>query len=157
VALEKVTAALLNTHLRDNLSAAFPNGTGWTTYSPTLANLTKGSGTEVARYFQAGDFMAVIYKLVLAADSSVGSQPTVTMPATFASTTDDIWMGNCRLQDANGSSYHGTVQFPSTTTFGPRVMTVSGSNVVTANVTATAPFSWTTSDSIRMAIFGEIA
>lgn len=57
---ELVTAAYLNTHVRDNLNAAFPLGVdAWTSYTPTLTasttNPTLGSGsTQAGAYTRIG-------------------------------------------------------------------------------------------------------
>lgn len=51
VAGETVTAAIMNTHVRDNLKAI---GDPWTAYTPTLTNITLGNGTLSAAYVLAG-------------------------------------------------------------------------------------------------------
>jgi hypothetical protein len=50
---ETVTAALMNTHVRDNLSALLPSGTGWTT--PTFAAGTYTASGSMTWTLASGD------------------------------------------------------------------------------------------------------
>lgn len=76
VAGEVVTAALLNTHVRDNLKAI---GDAWTAYTPTWksgaggTDISIGSGTKAGLYLQAGKLVHFQILIVRAADTNLGT------------------------------------------------------------------------------------
>lgn len=52
------------------------------TYTPTLYNITQGSGTLTARYAQFGKFVRVRFKFLFGAGSAIASQPQFAFPVT---------------------------------------------------------------------------
>lgn len=74
VAGEVQTAALLNTHLRDNLKAI---GDAWTAYTPTWTatgtNPAIGNGTIAGAYMQAGKLVAFRLKITMGSTTTYGS------------------------------------------------------------------------------------
>lgn len=74
VAGEVVTAAILNTHIRDNLNAI---GAAWTSYTPTwvasTTNPTVGNGTLTGAYMQAGKYVAFRIYIVFGSTTTRGS------------------------------------------------------------------------------------
>ena len=116
----------------------------WTTWTPTLTNLTLGSGTQVAKYRRLQKTVDFFWKFVLAADSAVGTVPSFTLP--FAASVDypayPPWFG--MLNDASTSVKPPAVlNLSSTTTV--IIQYFSSLNTV-ANISSTTPFTWTTSD-----------
>src|SRR5262245_14617589 len=53
----------------------------WTTWTPTLANLTLGNGTVTAKYRRLGKTVDYRFKFVLGSTSAVGTSPRFTLPA----------------------------------------------------------------------------
>lgn len=87
VAGETVTAALLNTHLRDNLKAI---GDAWATWTPTWAatttNPTLGNGTLDAAYINTGKLFVFQLDLTFGSTTTAGSGTySFTLPVTPAS------------------------------------------------------------------------
>lgn len=74
VAGETVTAAIMNTHVRDNLKAL---GDPWTAYTPTwtasTTNPTLGNGTLTGRAVQVGKFTQIRIAMVGGTTTAVGS------------------------------------------------------------------------------------
>lgn len=135
---QTVTAAALN---------AIPPT--WAAYTPTHTNITVGNGTEVARYSRFGDLVVVNYVLTLGSTSVIGASPRVGMPVISANSdaTPSI-----RYTDASASTHAG----------GLGVLVAGAMNIALlsstgANVSATVPFTWATSDAIRLSITYETA
>ncbi len=74
--------------------------TKWQTYTPTLTNLTLGSGTSVGKYKRSGKDCEIDYVFTLGAGSAVGSNPEVTLPFTRAS-----GYGTNLLQPLDGTAF----------------------------------------------------
>lgn len=66
---EVITAAIMNTHVRDNFNAL---GSPWTSFTPTwtanTANPSIGNGTMVGNYIQAGKL--VMFRIIITAGST---------------------------------------------------------------------------------------
>jgi len=114
----------------------------WTTWTPTLSNLTQGNGTVLARYLQVGKLVHYRFVFTLGTTSAVGTAPRFTLPvAPLASYTAGI----DQLGDVSELG-------PATNRRGI-VLLVSGSTVeifsygttgAMATTTATVPFTWAT-------------
>ncbi len=121
----------------------------WHDWAPTYANLTVGNGTVVARYVQIGKTVHFNYELILGSTSAVGTAPTVSFPVTTTSsghTTVLTPLGVATFQDTGTTVNIGTTLWVSTTTMGPRVTGAGSTYAVGNTVTATVPFTWTTTD-----------
>ena len=74
IAGETLTAALLNTHLRDNLKAI---GDPWTAYTPTWTATTTnpaiGNGTIVGSYSEVGKWIRFRLKVTMGSTTTYGS------------------------------------------------------------------------------------
>lgn len=116
---ELVTAALLNTHLRDNLSAAFPLGVdAWTTYTPTLtqsATVTK-TGTY-AKYQRAGRWITVQVFLTVTGAGTAANAVLVGLPVTAAFGSSPLEVGTGTVFDSSANlAYKGNAIMASTST-----------------------------------------
>lgn len=139
VAGEVVTAALLNTHLRDNLKAV---GDAWTTYAPTWTGVTVGNGTVDARYSQYGKTVHFFIQITWGSTTSFTGNQQVTAPvAARAGTT---WAHRCDYVDTGSGRVIGHGEH-------------SGSNIILYVTSATAgayerqisptiPFTWANTD-----------
>lgn len=138
-----LTASTLNTHLRDNLLHLY--GTAWTSWTPTLANLTLGNGTRVAVYQQIGQTVRWRFKFTLGSTSAVGSSPTFTLPvAPHADYALNAHMGMLSAHDTGTAVHIGGLLKTATAS----TVTLVNQSSPTAAYTATVPFTWTTGDQI---------
>lgn len=162
---EVVTAAEMNTHVRDNLSAVFPASATYSTYTPALTasttNPTLGSGsTATGRYLQIGSKVhyhgAIIFgtgsasgsgtyqvSLPLTMSSSVAANVPIGMTSLFDSDTS-AWASIAAL--ATASSAHFTMIYAATWPSG-----------AITEVTQGTPWSWADSDAIYWSIVYEAA
>ena len=126
--------------------------TEWAAWTPTWTNLTVGNATQTARYSQSGKTVFFTLKLVLGSTSSVGTAPNFTWPVAAASTTAaQASVVQVFYLDASAAMYLGASDPRLRTT---TVCAISASGGTTAllyvdvNVTATAPFTWVSTDTI---------
>jgi len=124
-------------------------GPAWTTWSPTLTNLTLGNGTVTAKYFKRGKTLDYRFKFVLGSTSAVGTAPRFSLP--FAAHGDYVVQqdlgGYSVLVDAGINLYTGSVRFVSDLSNVEFVLT--GTNGVHGVVNATTPFTFATNDGLR--------
>jgi hypothetical protein len=127
----------------------------WTTFTPTLTNLTLGNGTITGRYCQIGKVVFVHTKIVLGTTSSMGSYPTISLPLTPSSSGGPQMVA---LTDAGSTVFLGATYItPGFATTGPQRFLPSGGNVSMAAVDATNPFTWGNTDIIEYIINYEVA
>lgn len=147
---ETVTAALMNTEIRDQINEILA---AWTTYTPTWSASTApaiGNGTLTGRYMKVGRTCHVAIKQQNGSTTTYGSGGyTWSLPFTAANSTvdylgsarlvgTDAWFGQC-IVSANGSAL--TPVFPATTT-----------NTRSATMTPTVPETFITNAIIRIGI-----
>lgn len=126
---------------------------GWVTWSPTLANLTVGSGSVTAAYVQFGKTIHYRFAFTLAADSAVGTGPTFTLPTvpiTYGqSGTSQAPVGTCNYEDTGNNAYAGYGRIASANNVCTLlVFRGDGTFVNMSGLTATVPFTWGTGDSM---------
>lgn len=121
----------------------------WTTWTPTLANLTLGSGTVTARYRRLGKTVDFHFKFVLGSGSAVGTQPTFTLPATPHSSYGLFQdaVGTADFADAGTANRRGIVWVFSGSTAIIYALSTTG---VQTDVTSTSPHTWASGDSISV-------
>jgi hypothetical protein len=124
----------------------------WTTYSPTLTNLTVGNGTQVARYQKLGKTVIVFYQLTLGSTSSVGNTPNITLPSTPAQAS--FYAGSLNMIDAGNTTFIGEALIVAGALY-PQASQSNGTYTNAANVTSTVPMTWTTSDVLTMQLIYE--
>lgn len=137
---ELVTAAMLNTHVRDQFNAI---GDPMASYTPTLTGITLGNGTLTAKYLQAGK-LVIGHVTFLAGSTTTYSATNLgfSLPVAFSTAlvgTSSI--GNGHVDNGAGASR--------------RLVMVGPSGTQTANflyeggtVTDTTPFAFGTSSRI---------
>lgn len=122
----------------------------WKTWTPTLGNLTVGSGTVAARFVRVGRKITYHFKFTLGAGSAVGLQPSFTLPvsphADYQNTAGD--MGSVHMLDAATNSYGGIARKSVGDVVQLFCWAASGAVILTANISATVPFTWGTGDII---------
>ena len=122
----------------------------WSTWVPTVTNITLGSGTHTARYRQVGFTVDFHWKFKLGAGSGVGTDPIFTLPVAAHSSyvASEDFVGNCMLFDASAGVFLGALRLLSSTSVDIFCLSASGSFASYSAVTATVPFTWTTSDAL---------
>ena len=122
----------------------------WTTWVPTLTNLTQGNGTVTAVYRRLGKTLDYSFKFKLGSSSAVGTGPKFTLPGTpasrYAAIEDELGTGT--LLDS-GTADRGATVFVSTPATTVEILSYSTTGVVTT-ITATVPWTWTTNDSLAV-------
>jgi len=100
---EVVTAALLNTHLRDNLNAAFPVGVdAWTSYTPTLTqSVTVTKTVTYAKYMKIGRMVTVRVDLAVTSAGTANNAIKIGLPVTAATSGNHVVIGNAWVFDAS--------------------------------------------------------
>lgn len=137
------------------LTAAELNAIGtWTAFTPSWENLTVGNGTQDFYYAQINDVLHIVGRLTF------GSTTAITGGfIRFASPVGNLnaeWIGQTILRDEGTASRAGIC-----VTSGNNVIiqyfSVSGTFVNIANVNATAPHTWATTDHIRVSLTARLA
>lgn len=136
--------------LRDIADAAT---SAWSTWNPTLTNLTQGNGTITAVYRRLGKTLDYSFKFKLGSTSAVGTGPKFTLPANVNSRYVNLedTLGNGILLDSGTANRFATVFFSSGATV--EIVHYSTTGTITTT-TATAPWTWTTNDC--MAVQGTV-
>jgi hypothetical protein len=150
VAGETVTAALGNTHWRDNLKAI---GDAWTSYTPTFSGGISaiGNAVVIAKYMQAGKLVKGHVKVTMGSTTTyAGSNIGITAPTTMA-IASNFPIGPGMALDASAGLFY---------TVTPIAVGSSGIALfanATGGVTNTVPFTWTTSDILAFSFSYEAA
>lgn len=112
VAGEKPPAATLNTEIRDALTGI---QAAWTSYTPTLTNITLGNGTVVARYLQIGKTITVSFLFTAGSTTTYGGAFSVSLPVTAQAGNASLAVGGC-LANPAGTRFACVAGLASTTT-----------------------------------------
>jgi hypothetical protein len=146
---EVVTAAQLNTEIRDQFNDVFAS---WSTYTPTWTastNPTIGNGTITGRYKLIGKTCLAAAQVTIGSTTTLGSgQYSISLPVAPRSAAPDqrVMVGVRRNSD--GSRWVGDARATaSTITLGIYAGAASGSHVA---LTGTTPISLAASDSITL-------
>jgi len=130
------------------LTAAELNGIGEkTNYTPTFTNLTVGNGTLTAFYTRVQNIINVFVQVAFGSTTSISGDVNISLP--FARLDfRDFTLGNVTFYDFGTQVYVGWV-IPSSVDKNlvlVRNALVAGSAVTVSPLSATAPFTWTTTD-----------
>jgi hypothetical protein len=128
----------------------------WVAYTPTLTNVTLGSGGTSAFYYQiVGKQVNVRGRIVLGTGGSLGGIPTFTLPVNCV-LTGQFWGAGVSLLDFGVQNYSGAV---SLTTTLAQVNCVSASSTYAGylSVNATRPFTWGAQDQMDFGFSYEAA
>ena len=144
--------AIINSNL--NTTAGELGGV-WQSWSPTLTNLTIGSGVITARYTKVGKTINFRIKIKLSG-STMGSNPRFTLPVeAFSGAGDDegyVIARNVRILDSGTAAYGGFVKLvnSSTTVAEIYVEGASGTYSGQVSITSTVPMTWANNDTISI-------
>lgn len=140
VAGEVVTAALFNTHIRDNLKMV---GDALAAYTPTYTNFSLGNGSVAAVKAEAGKWVRYAGVITLGSTSSVTGTIRISLPATSVlSTFGRPLRGTAELFDSSAAARRFRI-----------VALQSGTEFYMADlsdtrVDAATPWAWGTSDTV---------
>lgn len=123
------------------------------TYTPAWTSASDpqpaiGSGTITGQYIRRGPMCLYQFYLLFAGDSTFGSGDwRISLPLTVSASAIGVTLGVAHLRDAATNNYERTiVLLPSATYATTFVQLDNGTNV--NSITATAPFTWATADSL---------
>lgn len=141
---------------------SFPH---WFAYSPTLTNVTEGSGTKAARFAILGKTLITKGSFTLGSGSSIGGVVSVAFPVTISGTgiNSEGHLGYGAATDSGNAVYPLNCYNAGTTTFQLVAHNKSaGGSYVVANggsdrLTTTVPFTFGSGDSFGWTIIAEVA
>jgi len=141
-----LTAAQMNSYVRDNWKAV---GDAWTAWTPTLSGWTLGNGTLTGAAITVGKLVIgrVVYT-VGSTDTPTGNL-VISLPATSAMTSGTA-IGQAGLSDTSTGNRAFRTVWQATTT------TMQFSTEADARVTPTAPWTWATGDAVLASFVIEV-
>jgi hypothetical protein len=138
------------------------DGTGWTTFTPTMTGLTIGNGVyNYSKYKQIGKTVHVSVWFTFGSTSAITGDLTLEVPAgieRIAATAPANCFGLFR--DFNAGSNSLTAVFPLSNNaagFSLRASNASTTYLTSTALTSTIPFTWAVSDVILFSATYEVA
>lgn len=122
----------------------------WLSYTPTVVNITVGNGTLTGRYIQIGKTVFGRVEFTLGSTSAVGTSPTFSIPVTAVTLATTESIGFATFLDSGNFLYDGFLYLSSTTVAAITAKDATSTYVRNVGVTATAPFTFGTSDAIYL-------
>jgi hypothetical protein len=133
-----LTAAQLNTYVRDNLNTI---GDAWTAFTPALTNLT---GTAAGRYVKAGRLVVFEVNVTVTAVTGIIG---IALPFTAVAARSAGF--NARLQDV-GTNIFSAICDASTTRVDIYAQLTSATYGLAAATSSTVPFTWGANDIVQL-------
>jgi len=120
---------------------------GWNAWTPTLTNLTQGTGATLSAFYAriGKTVVAQCYATMGGAGLVVGGQFSISLPVDIASSNRSLALGTVQMRDAGGSvTYLGSVyalsSAPSLLRF--NTINVAGTYATQLSQSAATPFTW---------------
>jgi len=147
------------TYVYDGAAWKEVGGGSFVSYTPTITNGTLGNGTLTARYAQVGNLVFTKILFTLGSTSTVGTDLQFSLPVTAASTanTQLVPVGMSLLEDTGVENFIGGARLYTTTTVAPYPFDPSSSKFRIGGLSATAPFTWGSTDKIGVHFWFEAA
>lgn len=148
------TAATRNYTTAGTLAESVGAGVSWT---PTVANLTVGTGTLKGWYSQIGKRVEGYISFTFGSTSSFSGQLTITPPVTIKSGKYGVQtvLGSVHVLGSN--NFFGPLLYSSTTSLDPRCYFITGSYQTTNILNATTPMTWVAGNSLDITFTYEAA
>lgn len=122
----------------------------WIAYTPTLTNITLGSGGTSAFYYQVvGKTINVRGRITLGTGGTLTGAATFTLPVN-AVLDQQFWNCNGEMTDASASAFYPAFIRIYTTGVQINAMNTSSTYVSHTLTSATVPFTWTLNDVINV-------
>ena len=118
------------------------HGGAWTTWTPTINNVTVGNGTILARYQQISSVVYFSMKFTFGSTSSIAGSPNFTVPIAAASANSY----SCFILDTGVQAYTGQAYLPAGSSLYLDLIDTTSSRAASAAFSATSPFTWGTGD-----------
>jgi hypothetical protein len=118
------------------------HGGAWTTWTPTINNVTVGNGTILARYQQIGSVVYFSMKFTFGSTSAIAGSPNFTIPIAAASANSYTAF----ILDTGVQSYVATAYLPVGSSLFLDLIDTTSSRAASAAFSATSPFTWGTGD-----------
>jgi hypothetical protein len=116
-------------------------------YTPTYTNLTVGNGTHASRFSINGRTVSGSLGFTMGSTSVMGSNPTATLPVTASSNYKfSAYIGPLYMEDAGVAAYAAAIRMQDATKVLLDHYGIVSTNVTAAGTSATAPWTWGTSD-----------
>lgn len=128
----------------------------WIAYTPTLTNITLGSGGTSAFFYQrVGKAVNVRGRITLGATGALTGVATFTLPVNSI-LSDQFWDFGAILNDSGTTFYPGVVRV-GTSTATVLATNAAATYTTAVNTSATIPFTWASSDVINVGFTYESA
>lgn len=138
-----VTAAVLNTEVRDPLTAL---QAAWTSYTPATTNITVGNGSVTGRYNRVGKTIDFQCTFTFGSTSAVSASPTFSLPVTALTTGWAATDGSIFDTSVGALGYYPVAGVAlSTTIVTCRIWPSTAGNPWNA-IGSTTPITWATGD-----------
>ena len=118
-------------------------GGAWTSYTPTFANTTLGNGSVVGAYTQIGKTVHFRAVFTLGSTSAMGTNPTVTLPVTSATSVGSM---NVFISDTGTAFYGGFTAYASTSVLQIYVFNTGTPYARMDGPSSTVPMTWANTD-----------
>jgi len=128
-------------------AAAASSSITFTTWTPTLTNITVGNGTQVARYGTSGKFVIAQYKLTFGSTTSFGGNIKITLPVAPAY---GAFTAFGFTQDVGVASYYLVGETDATTTVSLNTLKADQTYLKDTGINSTTPFTYATNDLINI-------
>jgi hypothetical protein len=125
----------------------------WTTWSPTLTGVTKGNGTEVARYRNNGKMVDVFYQFTLGSTSSITGQVYISPPV---NSVYNLAIECAYFSDGGVTDYPAGIYMAVNVIYF-KSMGTAGTWLNQAQLNSTQPFTWGTGDYFNCNFSYEVA
>jgi hypothetical protein len=116
VAGSVLTAAFLNTNLRDNMIELAPFAEAWVSYTPTFTNLTIGNGSTTSAYLKVGKLVTVRFQATFGSTTNATSTIIASLPEPAISYQANFPLGVGWLFDNSAPTYFALTPIFQTTT-----------------------------------------
>ena len=120
----------------------------FTTWTPTLTNITVGNGTQVARYGTSGKFVIAQYRLTFGSTTSFGGNIRFTLPVAPAYGGFQVF--GAIADDGNATYFCAAEADPTTSTVYPNVLKADSTYLSNNSIGPTTPMTWGTGDKINI-------
>lgn len=133
----------------EKLTTGAGSSWAWQDWTPTLTNMTLGSGTVTAKYIQIGKTVHLYFEFTLGSGSAMGTNPQFSLPVGAAARygTHSHTIGSAYIEDFANSALQGVTRLQgSTTTASVRSLGTAGTTANLAQISATSPFTWGSGD-----------
>jgi hypothetical protein len=150
VSSEVVTAALMNTEIRDAITGM---QAAWTAYTPTwtalTTNPTLGNGTITGAYNRIGKTVLFRVKVTFGSTTTVGSGTYLFSPPAAVNAADALMLPARFFDSSAATRNKGIVYLLSSGNLGLAV-DVGAAGGTLAGVTNASPYAWATGDTIEL-------